>query len=93
MRHVFRISLLTVLVGILASAAQLCQAADEYSYDPVHSSIGLIVVALGVPVSGWVLSQRPTAAKTITSRSALDTAAPASASADPPSVTTIGTNS
>ena len=25
--------------------------------DPVHSSIGLLVVVLGVPVSGWVLSQ------------------------------------
>ncbi|MBS0263225.1 MAG: YceI family protein [Planctomycetes bacterium] len=39
MHRVFRVSLLTCFVGLLASAGQVCRAADEYSYDPVHSSI------------------------------------------------------
>ncbi len=61
--------------------------------DPVHSTIGLIVAALGVPVSGWVLSQHPTAALTAVTRSDDESAASALASADHPSITTIGTNS
>jgi len=66
---------------------------SQFVRDPVHSTIGLIVVALGVPVSGWVLSRHPTAALTMASRSADESAALASTSAEPPSVTTIGTNS
>jgi APA family basic amino acid/polyamine antiporter len=61
--------------------------------DPKPALIGLTVVAIGVPVSGWVLSNRPAPALTLVSQSADATAASASASADPTSVTTIGTNS
>jgi len=32
--------------------------------DPLSASIGLLVVALGVPVSGWVVSKRRSAAET-----------------------------
>jgi basic amino acid/polyamine antiporter, APA family len=60
--------------------------------DPVHSSIGLFVVVIGVPVSGWVLSQRLTAPTSTDSRSADEPAVSTPASAEPPSVPTIGTN-
>jgi APA family basic amino acid/polyamine antiporter len=61
--------------------------------DPRHSLIGLLVVALGIPFSGLVLSKRPAPALIVASRSADAPAGSPSVSSDHPPITTIGTNS
>jgi len=61
--------------------------------DPLHSLIGLLVVVLGIPVSGWVLSGRRPAAAIACSQPPDGTAAPPSTGDDPASVSTIGTTS
>jgi len=54
--------------------------------DPLRTSIGLLVVALGVPVSGWVVSQRRSAGETNADRPPDETAVSPS-TAIPPSTT------
>jgi basic amino acid/polyamine antiporter, APA family len=61
--------------------------------DPSRSSIGLLVVALGVPVSGWVLSKRRSFGETTADRPTDETAVPPSTTGDLSSVPTIGLNS
>jgi APA family basic amino acid/polyamine antiporter len=61
--------------------------------DPLRSSIGLLVVALGVPVSGWVVAHRQPPGEGVRSRSAGESATSPSTSHDPSSVSTIGMNS
>ena len=53
--------------------------------DPVHSLIGLSVVALGIPASGWVLSRPRPAVATVGYRSAGETTTPPSTGGDPAS--------
>jgi len=67
--------------------------------DPLRASIGLLVVALGVPVSGWVVSKRRFAGPTAAARppdetaGSPSTAIPSSTTGDPSSVPTIGLKS
>jgi len=46
--------------------------------DPLRASIGLLVVMLGVPVSGWVLSKRRSTRETTAARHSDETAVPPS---------------
>jgi basic amino acid/polyamine antiporter, APA family len=61
--------------------------------DPLRASVGLLVVLLGIPFSGWGLSGRRSAAGTVPSNST-DEAAPSESTLDDPSaVPIIGTPS
>ena len=62
--------------------------------DPVHASIGLLVVLLGFPFAGWVLSDRRSAARSAISLiRQMKRPAPDSTLDEPSAVPSIGTHS
>jgi APA family basic amino acid/polyamine antiporter len=61
--------------------------------DPLHSLVGLGVVAVGIPVSGRVLSGRRFAAASARAASLEATAIPATTAGDPTAVPPVGVNS
>jgi APA family basic amino acid/polyamine antiporter len=61
--------------------------------DPLRASIGLLIVLLGVPISGWVVARSRSRGESVQTRSAGDGNGPPSTAQDPSSVSTIGMNS
>jgi basic amino acid/polyamine antiporter, APA family len=61
--------------------------------DPLRASIGLLIVLLGVPISGWVVARSRSRGESVQTRSAGDGNCPPSTAQDPSSVSTIGMNS
>jgi APA family basic amino acid/polyamine antiporter len=60
--------------------------------DPVRSLVGLGVVALGIPVSAWVISRRPIAAASASPESLRETTVPVPTAGDATTVSSIGMN-
>jgi basic amino acid/polyamine antiporter, APA family len=60
---------------------------------PVHSSIGLAVVALGFPAAGWVISERPSSDGSNAPDSTTEMTSPESTLDDPSAVPSIDTQS
>jgi APA family basic amino acid/polyamine antiporter len=83
----YPVSPLLFLVPILAVI--LLQTAR----DPVRSSIGLLVVLMGIPFAGWVLSGRRSAVNTAPADLVTETINSDSTLDDPSAVPSIGTQS
>ena len=60
---------------------------------PVHSSIGLAVVVLGIPVAGWVIPDHRSTGEMNAIDSTPETTSPDSTLDEPSEVPAIGTNS